>query len=73
MGNAELDELTFEILRAAVRVARDEQIRSLPALRARLARMYPQFPEQIKGAIETWAQYVKQANPNGVSRNNCYD
>jgi hypothetical protein len=51
-----MDEFAFACLQAAVRLTRDEQIHSLPALRARLSRAG--FNDQeITVAIRTWAQY----------------
>lgn len=62
-----MDDLTFEILRAAVTVVKEHQIRTLPALRTRLALMYPDAPEQREGAITAWVEYTRKANPRGVS------
>lgn len=63
-----MDDLTFEILRAAVRVAKDYQIRRLDGLRARLAQMYPNDEPQREAAIQAWANYTRTANPGGVER-----
>jgi hypothetical protein len=63
-----MDDLTYYILRTAVRVARDEQIRTLKALRARLATLFPDAPDQRDAAIKTWAEYTVSAHPNGVTR-----
>lgn len=63
-----LDELTFEILRVAVNVARHEQIRHLPALRDRLTQLYPDHQEQREAAISAWANNVRTRYPNGVPR-----
>lgn len=54
-----MDDLAFDILRAAVRVARDEQIRRLSGLRSRLAQLYPEAPDQCEAAIKAWAQYTQ--------------
>lgn len=51
-----MDNFAFACLQAAVRVAREEQIENLPALRARLTRMG--FNDQeITVAVRAWAQY----------------
>ena len=62
-----MDDLTYEILHAAVTVAKEHQIRTLPALRNRLALMYPNSPEQCEAALTAWSEYVRKAHPNGVS------
>lgn len=67
-GKLPLDDLTFEILRAAVRVSKDYQIRRLDGLRARLAMMYPNNEPQREATVQAWAQYVRTANSNGVER-----
>jgi hypothetical protein len=69
-NNAEnpMDDLTYVILQSAVTVAKEQQIRTLPALRTRLALMYPNAPEQCEAALTAWGEYVRKAHPNGVSR-----
>ena len=56
----EFSELTFEILRAAVTIARNRQIKSVETLKKLLALEYPGQDEDIDLAISTWAHRVKQ-------------
>ena len=53
----ELTERGFEILRSAFNMARYEQIRTLPALRTRLAKAFPNEESDVEAAISTWANY----------------
>jgi hypothetical protein len=48
------DEI-FEILRAAVTVSRNESIKKLDKLRARLAEAYPGKEPEIEAALTAWA------------------
>jgi len=52
----------FEILRAAVTVAKNEQIRTVAKLRARLLELYPGKVDEVKEALVCWANYVKKTN-----------
>lgn len=54
---AELTSIQFQILRTAVNVARDEQIRSVSLLRQKLLVRYPKKPKSIEVAIQFWADY----------------
>ena len=56
---AEMSEGVFEILRSAVNLAREEQIRNVPALKSRLLRSYPERESEVNEAIFAWAQYVQ--------------
>lgn len=56
----EFSELTFEILRAAVTIARNQQIKSVKTLKELLALEYPGHGEDIDLAISTWARRVEQ-------------
>lgn len=56
-----LSEEGFAILRHAVNLARDEQIRKEEALRARLLRLYPRQEAAVKEAILYWAGYAKRS------------
>jgi hypothetical protein len=62
-----MDVLVFEILRSAVRMAKEDQIRSLATLRARLALMWPDHAVQREAAITEWAKYTRMANPRGLA------
>lgn len=53
-----MDDLTFEILRVAVRIAKDEQIKRLAVLRKRLAQLYPDAAPQRDAAINAWTSQV---------------
>lgn len=54
-----MDDLTFEILQAAVRIARNEQIRTIATLRARLTSLYPGQGDQCDVAISEWARLAR--------------
>ena len=54
----DLDELGFEILKSAVNIARNEQIRRLTTLRERLKGHYPGQEDRIQAALTTWANRV---------------
>ncbi len=53
-----MDNLTFEILRAAVTTAKSEQIESLDVLRPRIDQMYPNSAVERDAAIKAWASRV---------------
>ncbi len=59
----EMTEAVFEILRSAVNLARNEQIRNVPALKARLLSFYPGHEDDLNQAIYLWAQYVQVKGP----------
>lgn len=59
----ELTPSAFEVLRSAVREARDGQIKTLVALRERLALMFPCRSQDIDQAIGYWSAQVRR---NGV-------
>ena len=48
----------FDILKAAVNLARTEQIRRVPALLARLSQIYPGKELQVKEAVNAWAAHA---------------
>ncbi len=52
-----MTEGVFEMLRAAVNIARFQQIRKVTALRAELVRRFPDRNEDIDDAILAWANY----------------
>lgn len=52
-----MTEGVFEMLRAAVNIARFQQIRQLTTLRAELVRRFPGRNDDIDGAILAWANY----------------
>jgi hypothetical protein len=54
------DEVS-SILRAAVNIARNEQVRRLSTLRNRLAEMFPGKDAQINEALGTWADYARSS------------
>lgn len=56
---AELSEEGLTLLMAAVRLARDEQIRTVAALRSRLLGLFPGSEEQVGEALLTWANYER--------------
>ncbi len=54
-----LSEAAFDILRAALRIARDEQIRRLTTLRSRLESAFPGQQADVRAALLYWAGYHK--------------
>lgn len=54
-----MTEKTFEIIKAAITLAKNEDIKSLRALKARLERMYPNNQEEREEAIKELALYVR--------------
>ncbi len=50
---------TFNILKAAVNIARNEQVRRLATLRAKLSAIFPGKDEQITEAINAWAEHAR--------------
>lgn len=50
-----MTEEVFEIIRSAITFAKNEQIFTVPKLRARLARAYPGKETQIEDALHAWA------------------
>lgn len=59
-----LSQSGFEVLRTAVREARDRQIKSLKALREHLGLLFPGRSDDIEHAIAYWSAQVRR---NGVS------
>lgn len=55
--STEVTKLQLEILFSAVRIARDENVRSLKALQARLLAIWPKKPKSIKAALRIWANH----------------
>lgn len=53
----ELTPLQLDILFAAVRIARDENVRTLKVLKARLLKLWPKKPKSISVALTYWANY----------------
>lgn len=56
---ADMSESVFEVLRSAVNLARDEQIRKVARLKARLLDFYLGREDDVNKAIVAWAQYVQ--------------
>lgn len=54
---AEMTEAVFDILRTAVNLARDHQIRHLSTLKARLMSTYPDREKEVDEALMAWANY----------------
>ncbi len=54
-----MSEEAFEILRAAVTLAKNEQIRTVSALRSRLLQIFPGKEAQADEAIQCWAQCIR--------------
>lgn len=56
----ELSPSGFEVLQAAVRVARDRQTKTLQLLREQLGRLFPNRSADIEQAIAYWAAHVRR-------------
>lgn len=54
-----MNDETFNILRAAVTLAKNEQICTVSALRSRLLQLFPDKEAQTEEAILCWAQYTQ--------------
>jgi hypothetical protein len=50
----------FIILQQAVQLARDEQIKTVSALRARLLQLYPGEDTAVAEALDVWAGYANK-------------
>ena len=60
----ELGQTGFEVLRVAVREARDRQIKSLNMLREHLGLLFPGRSVDIEQAIAYWSAQVRR---NGIN------
>ena len=59
----ELSDLAYEILRAALNIARNEQVRTLARLKQKLASRYPSAPQtDIDSALAFWAKRVRDTD-----------
>jgi hypothetical protein len=61
----ELSPSAFEVLQSAVRIAREQQIQTLPVLRRQLDRIFPSRGEDIEQAIHYWAAWVARTRKFG--------
>lgn len=50
----------FDILRAAVTIAKNDQIRTVDALRKRLLELYPGKDAAVSEAFEAWPDYASK-------------
>jgi len=50
----------FDILKAAVNIARDQQVKRLSTLRGKLHSAFPGKGDQINEAINAWSTYAQQ-------------
>lgn len=64
----ELSEGGYEMLRAAVNLAREHQCRTLSRLKERLAAAWPGRAEDINEALNYWSADIRRRHPNGVPR-----
>lgn len=55
----ELTPLQFDILRCAINTARENNLKTVKALRASLLRRWPNKPKSINNALAFWANYEK--------------
>lgn len=61
----DFSEGAFEMLQAAVNIARGSQTRDLSTLRQHLAHKFPGRETDIEAALAYWAQDVAKRHPNG--------
>lgn len=54
-----MSDEAFSILRAAVTLAKNEQIRTVAELRSHLLHLFPNKEAQTEEAILCWAQYTQ--------------
>lgn len=54
-----MSDEAFDVLRAAVTLAKNEQIRTVAALRSRLHQLFPNKEAQAEEAILYWAQHTQ--------------
>lgn len=55
----ELTPLQFDILRCAIRTAKESRVRTVAGLRAALLIRWPKKPKSINTALKFWANYEK--------------
>jgi hypothetical protein len=65
--NRLLSESGYEVLRAAVNIAREHRCATVVRLKAHLLAVFPGRQEDIDEAINYWAADVRRRHPNGVS------
>ena len=53
-------EEVFDIIRSAVTIAKDRQIRSVKALRRQLLELYPGKEAEVSEALVAWGDYVRK-------------
>lgn len=58
VDSSDLSPRVFEIVRAAVNLARNEQIKTVEMLRSRLDTYYPNSHADIEAALDTWRRYA---------------
>lgn len=54
-----MTDLTFDILRAAVALAKNEQIKTAEELKSRLKDFYPNNDAEISQALSFWAKQTR--------------
>lgn len=64
--DTEITDDQFEMLRTAVTITRNESIRRLAQLRARLNGLYPGRAEDVNAALRFWSKNLQERYPNGV-------
>lgn len=55
-----MTEEVFKILRSAVNIARNGQVRTVKRLRERLLEVYPGADAQVQEALSFWGSYVRK-------------
>lgn len=64
----EITDSAYEMLRAAVNVARNIQVENVQALKEQLNSAYPDRQADIDSAISFWADEIRCTHPRGVRR-----
>lgn len=55
-----MTEEVFDIIRSAVTIAKDRQIRSVKVLRRQLLEIYPGKEAAVSEALAAWGDYVRK-------------
>lgn len=59
---SEISNGAYEMVRAAVNTARESQIKTVKALKARLIQAYPERQNDINEALSFWARQVASSS-----------
>lgn len=62
----DLSEGGYEMMRAAVNLARNHSIQTLAQLRARMHQMFPDRIAEVDQGIKFWAAHTRERYPDGL-------